>query len=297
MTTLDFSDSRINNDELNYWGYTKIGVMPDDMLKDFWKETKALVKEAQQLHDPNQILALINASHHLKLKSNAIVGKYLNMFLREFISEDEADVFPVGHIIKPFGLKSDICHQDSTIVEEEEGHFSLNAWVSFVDSNRMNGCIWALPGSHTFEHYYRPFIPNPFFEKPITKDIWKKMTPIHSEPGEVLLFHRSLVHGSSRNYLPWARIAAESIIKTKGAPFVQYRFDSEISEDKIVRYEVPFKHFMKPVPKEDFYNKVYPYQLRDCETEDEIVDKLQRSFPSFEAHAKLKNEEVDAALN
>jgi hypothetical protein len=115
------------------------------------------------------------------------------------------------------------------------------------------------------------------------------MTPLPCKAGDIILFHRSLIHGSSKNILPWHRVAAEAVIISKGAPFVQYRFDSEISKEDIVRYEVPFEHFMKPVPKEDFYNRVYPYQLRQTHTDSEIMENLERSFVDFEKHASLKH--------
>jgi len=287
MTKLEFRNPNIDNDSLNYLGYAIVGRMSRQELTAFEQESRELLTEAKRVHNNGEILSLINARHDLKLRSNALIRKHFCKFLEGMIAPDEADIYPVSHILKPFGLKSDICHQDSTIVEEVDGKYSLNAWMPFVDSTRLNGCLWALPGSHTFKNYYRPFIPNPFFEQPITKTLWKKMTPVPCKAGEVILFHRSLIHGSSKNVLPWHRVAAEAVIISKDAPFVQYRFDSEISKDDIVRYEVPFEHFMRPVPKEDFYNKVYPYQLRQTRTDVEIIGRLEQSFADFEKHASL----------
>lgn len=260
------------NKELAQNGFAKIGKMNPDSFEAFKIESIALIDEYKYIFPQGELFNLINAPLEIKTASNYLVDKYLNPYLRGVLDMSKVDVYPVSHIVKPFGWKSDIWHQDSAVVDETK-YFSLNAWVPFVKSTKLNGCLWVIPGTHLAKNYKRQFGFNPI-DKDFLNKIMKYMVPIEVEAGEVLLFHRTLVHGSSSNKLPKRRIAAESLVTSKNAQFVNYHREEAIHPNKIIGFQVDINHFMKENPKEDFYSGETPYLLFDDETKGEIQSYL-----------------------
>ncbi|MCB9186648.1 MAG: phytanoyl-CoA dioxygenase family protein [Flavobacteriales bacterium] len=215
------------------------------------------------------------------------MNEYMVPFLTKALGTALVDIFPVSHIIKPFGVRGDIWHQDSSLVDERRD-FALNAWMSFTDSNRINGCLWAIPGSHMNSNHFRQFGVNPITGS-FKEELRKLMVPIPSKAGEVILFNRSLIHGSSFNWLPFNRIASECLIVNKGAILYNYHRDKSLAMNRIIGFQVPPEHFLKENPKEDFYNPNTPrIELPDISMEG-IREKIQAEIPYYLTHAKKFN--------
>ncbi len=277
-------DKDVKLKELEYLGYTKLGKIDVKLLSKLKMETTDLVKITQKKYPKGELFNLINADVETKLISNDIVRRYLNASLENWLDKSIVDIYPVSHIIKPFGLKSSIWHQDSAIVDENI-HFSLNAWMPLVKSHRLNGCLWIFPGSHINKNFKRQFGFNPI-KGSVLKLLKKYFVPINIEAGEVLLFHRNLIHGSSINFLPMKRVAIESVVVSKGAQLLNFHRDEKISKNKLLVYQVDQSHFLKNNPKEDFYNGNYPFFQMEDESISDISNNLLQSVPLFVNHAK-----------
>jgi len=276
------------NDELNFLGYTKLGRMNINRLSQFQRETKQLIETARQQSPKGELFNLINASHSLKSASIELVKKYLVNFVQSKLSQEKLDVLPIAHIIKPFGRKSSIWHQDSSVVDERKD-FSLNAWMPFVKSTRLNGCMWMFPGSHVNDNYFRQFAHN-YITKDVQSVFQKQMVPLTVEAGEILLFHRNIIHGSSINWLPKPRIACECLIVPKGCQLFNYHREEAVAKDKIMAFKVDLEHYQKANPKEDFYNGRITYDLIDDHDFTQMQQHLMDSIPQFIAQAqKLKS--------
>lgn len=270
--------------ELTYLGYTKIGTLDSELLAGLKAVSEALVCETQKKYPKGELYNLINADWGTKMASNKMVNDYLFPYLKEILDTEKVDIYPVSHLIKPFGLKSGIWHQDSSIVDERTD-FSLNAWTSLVDSTRLNGCLWIFPGSHINENHFRQFGFNPV-QGNLLKKLNKYLVPIETKAGEVLLFHRNLIHGSSRNWLPWNRIAMEGIVVPKNVQFYNFHREESISKDKILGFQVEMEHFLRPNPKDDFYNGRYQYVEFEDWGFSGIAGYLEENILHFEQHAK-----------
>jgi hypothetical protein len=265
-------DNEYLNNELFSKGFVKIGFLPKNVLDDLRKDSYSLIKKTLIHYPKGELFNLINSDFEIKSSSNKIVDNYFTPYLTDKLDNSLVDCFPVSHLIKPFGLKSDIWHQDSSIVDEREA-FSLNAWVSLINSNRYNGCLWVLPGSHINEIYFRQFGYNPITNSFIKK-IKKELVPIEAKAGEVVLFHRNLIHGSSVNLLTKRRVAIESVIISKNAQLYNFHRDEKISKSKVLGFKVDINHFMGANPKEDFYNGKYDYDF----FEDNSLKYIQEYF-------------------
>lgn len=281
--TLDFLNEK-NYNELNYLGYTKLGVLPVNILNQLKEETDILLRKAKQKFPKGELFNLINSDFETKTASIELVDKHLVPFLKEKLDTTKVDILPVSHLVKPFGLKSGIWHQDSSVVDERTD-ISLNAWLPFVKSHRMNGCMWMFPGSHINENHFRQFGYN-FIDGKLLKKMHKYMVPLTVEAGEIVLFHRNIIHGSSRNWLPKDRIAIEALITTKDAQLYNFHRERAILENKILGFKVDIEHYKGPNPKEDFYNEKYPYEVFEDEGFEVTQQYLLNSIPLFIEHSK-----------
>lgn len=275
--------SHKQDQELKYLGFTSLGTLDEQTLLNLKTESKKLIKETKKKYPKGELFNLINSDKEIKDKSNSIVKNYLIPELEKYLSYDEVEIYPVSHILKPFGVKSDIWHQDSSIVDERED-FSMNAWASLVDSNRLNGCLWIFPGSHINTNHHRQFGFNPI-EGQFLKHLAPYLKPITSKAGEILLFHRNLIHGSGNNYLPFPRIAIEAVVTSKNAQMFNYHRDESILKNKLLAYNVESSHFLKENPKEDFYSGEVKYDVLDNVSKEEMIKNLSDDIPRFIAHA------------
>lgn len=101
---------------------------------------------------------------------------------------------------KPAGSRGQALHQDNFYLKVEPGT-CMAAWMALDHTDEENGCMMVVPGSHTW--------PILCTEKADTKVSFTDVTvplpeerpavPVRMEPGDVLFFNGSLVHGSMPN--------------------------------------------------------------------------------------------------
>jgi len=144
--------------------------------------------------------------------------------------------------------------------------------------------MWFLPGSHISTIFFRQFGFNPYVGK-LLKQIKPLLQPIKVNAGEVVLFHRNLIHGSSVNYLPKNRIAIESVIVSKGAQLYNFHREEAFVKNKILGYKVDMQHFLRESPKDDFYNQVYDYEMFKDLGMEGITKKIRKELPKYLAYS------------
>ena len=107
---------------------------------------------------------------------------------------------------KPPGARGQAVHQDQYYLRVEPGT-CIAAWMALDPCGVENGCLEVVPGSHgwpvlctigadTSESFTDVTVPLP-------EDT--ALVPVHMEPGDVLFFNGSLVHGSKPNRSRHAR--------------------------------------------------------------------------------------------
>ncbi|MEJ3748989.1 phytanoyl-CoA dioxygenase family protein [Actinomycetes bacterium KLBMP 9797] len=101
---------------------------------------------------------------------------------------------------KPAGSRGQALHQDNFYLKVEPGT-CMAAWMALDPTDEENGCMMVVPGSHNW--------PILCTEKADTKVSFTDVTvplpaerpavPVRMDPGDVLFFNGSLVHGSMPN--------------------------------------------------------------------------------------------------
>jgi hypothetical protein len=128
----------------------------------------------------------------------------LDIRLRDALTDllDGTEPYAVQTMLyfKPPGSRGQAVHQDNFYLQAEPGT-CVAAWMALDRADTENGCLLVVPGSHrwpilctekadTTQSFTDVTVPVP--------DRWAPV-PVVMEPGDVLFFHGSLVHGSAPN--------------------------------------------------------------------------------------------------
>jgi hypothetical protein len=285
-TRFDRLSERVNR-ELYCNGYAILGRIDRETLLSLRNETNKIKKEIIDWRSGGRLFALIDTYRSLFLRSNKIVEDHMGEFVRGHFSMDQVVVHAASHFVKPVGKRGKfLCHQDSSIVEEPE-NFAVNAWMPLNDVSRINGCVWALPGSHIYPFYTRYAGNNPYSDPVMQKELWARMRPVPMKAGEILLFHRSLFHGSSINYLPFHRMAIESVILPRKAQLIVNYKDETVPADKIIMFNVTKEHFFEnDDPRGKMLKEMKDYVVKDFQGNDYANGGVRSWFPKFAERAQ-----------
>ena len=128
----------------------------------------------------------------------------------KFLSYEDPVVPQSMAILKPPRIGGEVgAHQDSTFLFNEPDTL-MGFWVPLEDATLSNGCLWGIPGSHTWPLYCRNKTKNQeeFFEEILTRN-WKDedFVPIEMKRGSLIVFPGHFVHKSHANISDQSRIA------------------------------------------------------------------------------------------
>ena len=115
-------------------------------------------------------------------------------------------------------------HQDWSFTDEAKFP-SYNMWCPLDDVNDENGNLNALSGSHRFIRTVRGFDTPDVYDH-LHENLEPNMTSLPMKAGEVVIFHHSLVHGSTENLTEVARVSIGLSLIHKNAPWEFHHYDS-----------------------------------------------------------------------
>lgn len=190
------------------------------------------------LFQPDKIHQLQNiSSNYFSHKDQAFLYSLMennpenNHLLHQTISEL---ILPeLGQIFTQFKMKSTSLlikpgisgsemhlHQDWTFTNEE--NFSpVTVWIALQHTNPNNGCLFVLPQSHRWFKNYRS---HHYETARIDKNaLGKKVVSIPVQPGDVVLFHPAVFHGSFPNQSNQDRVVVSSTILPNQAPYLHVK--------------------------------------------------------------------------
>jgi len=112
-------------------------------------------------------------------------------------------------------------HQDWNFTDESK-FFSFNIWVPLVPTNRQNGCLRFLPGSHKIVPTIRPNYEFPFAFKEVEPMIEDFLEDVPTALAECILLDHSVLHSSLPNLSGNPRVVAILTVVPKEAEIVHY---------------------------------------------------------------------------
>jgi ectoine hydroxylase-related dioxygenase (phytanoyl-CoA dioxygenase family) len=113
-------------------------------------------------------------------------------------------------------------HQDFNFVDESQ-HTAFNLWCPLVDTERQNGGLFVIPGSHNvFRTQRGPNIPKALTQYNEMLQRYAILIPLRK--GQGIIFDHKLVHYSPPNRTSIVRLAIQSVLKPAELPALHYFF-------------------------------------------------------------------------
>jgi len=238
------------------------GVLHADELEHFQAESARLIREIREggsadgmcNRGPEGIpyyLTYLHANPNtfsLRLLAHPFIGDLLyRMVGPDFIPCYESLVFKL-----PGNGSSVPWHRDGNALTGHERIFNIDIYPD--RSTVENSCVWVVPGSHLWEH-----------EKAME---WVKRgredfalpgaVPAEMEPGDVLLHHVKVLHGSTQNHSPELRRVVYFDNRALSWNEKYGWFPREVLEKRCLLYQYALhERRTNPYPSDD---EVYAYQ-------------------------------------
>lgn len=177
----------------------------------------------------------------------------------------------VNFVLKDPGFGEVPVHQNWNFVDEEKFR-SFSVWVPLVDTNKENGTLEIIPGTHTQNfHFARrsPWIP--WYFKEFSDFVIKEYhRPLNVKAGQAVIFDDSLIHYSTPNTSDHQRIVIQNIIVPKEATAVHYYVDPEkpdVVQVMDVDKEFYLDYDMRATPEGYISKREEPYVDRSVDKE------------------------------
>ncbi len=159
---------------------------------------KGAVKPASNVHAVNKLFCFEDDPELVAYIQHAELGHCLRSLLGEDVYSISTNVFN-----KPPGVDGrHPFHQDLRYYRIRPADKIVGTWTAIFPTNRNNGCLAVLPGSHRdglLEHGYPDWeYVNHGFYAALGVDVSERVY-VELDPGDTLFFHPLLLHGSGRN--------------------------------------------------------------------------------------------------
>jgi ectoine hydroxylase-related dioxygenase (phytanoyl-CoA dioxygenase family) len=163
--------------------------------------------------------------------------------------------FYVGSILVKFPGEGSFLdpHQDWSFVDETQ-HVSGIVWLPLEATNEGNGGLSVVPGSHRFDLPYRGTPPEPIDQ------YLDGLVNVTTRPGEAVIYHNALIHGSSENQSDHPRIVMALGFVSKQADLVHFFTDNAGQKWRYrVADDLPFTYQPPSPPKGAAVLQVEPW--------------------------------------
>lgn len=214
------------------------------------KEIDLLLNEHKKI-EPQKTEAFYTSIWHNDENYREKVNDLISSIIPRKLSNILIDYKPVfaNFMIKKAQVKSFLdFHQDWTFVDESK-YVALNVWIPLIDTNKNNGALQVVKGSHHFNIPYRGRnIEGPYWH--LSKYIRMFFAKLLVVPkGHAVIFDEKLIHGSFDNLSQNDRIAVSNVMIPQESQMLHF-FKTEPG-DTIQKIQVERDFFTRYALNED----------------------------------------------
>lgn len=149
-----------------------------------------------------------------------------------------------SYILKQPDLASELPpHQDLRFVDEER-FYSYNIWVATEPTNKQNGCLRFLKGSHRIGETMRTFPSYPWKYADVSDLIEPYLTDVPTEIGDCIVLNHACIHASYPNLSGKTRIAAILAFIPKEADIFHYYLPEGDPGNLVEKYHMELEDFI-----------------------------------------------------
>lgn len=159
-----------------------------------------MVADTRKLQDPLQRYPRMIHMHRWDdLSLQWVLDGRIADCLRAFLGDEPLAVQTMLYF-KPAGARGQALHQDNFYLHAQPGT-CMAAWLALDPCDEENGCMRVVPGSHTWPVLCTTTADTEasFTDVTVPLPPGVEAVPVLMEPGDVLFFNGSLVHGSYPN--------------------------------------------------------------------------------------------------
>lgn len=237
-----FRDEQLQK-EFDDNGFVKFRLLTDEQvqhLNDFYFKTQA---EHETIIDKKKF-------HATNETDNAQLIATADAFIKNIMLDEIAKhffhykVIAANYLIKQSSELSELRpHQDLRFVDEEQ-FYSLNIWVATEATNKTNGCLRFLKGSHRFYDTIRPLPTYPWKYREVESVVLEHITDVPTEVGECVVLNHACIHASYPNLSGRQRVAAIVALVPEQAEIVHYFLPDGNPQNEVEEYAMTLHDFV-----------------------------------------------------
>ena len=149
-----------------------------------------------------------------------------------------------SYILKQSDPASELSpHQDLSFVDEEK-YYSYNIWVATEPTNKQNGCLRFLKGSHRIQDTVRTFPSYPWKYRDVSELISPYLVDVPTEIGDCIVLNHACIHASYPNLSGSTRIAAILALIPRDAEIYHYYLPNGNPDNLVEKYTMGLEDFI-----------------------------------------------------
>lgn len=132
-------------------------------------------------------------------------------------------------------------HQDWNVVDENK-YIAAHCWIALEKISKANGGLFAIPGSHNWSNTIRSGSFGIRFLE-LTSEIKQQIISFELMPGEAVIYHQALFHGSFPNLTSISRKVCLASVRPSHAEMIYYHKD----DDNTTAYEISTEYLFSNI--------------------------------------------------
>lgn len=242
--------------------------------------------DQEQFYGVNYSLGTLDAKENSFIMQPIVEMLYIR--LQDYFENFE--ILGCVFITKPSNTGKTFAYHQDWSYTDEENHSFITCWVPLLNTEKENGCMSVIAGSHIYFKTYRSDTLDSAridFEE-IPEEI---RTDIEQPEGSCLAFHQALFHGSYPNKTNVSRPVLAFVVKHKESPVVHFVKD----ENNLSAYELSvasFNKMLNEIPKSKFPDDALKLFSKDIHIHVPDAKEIISKWRVFnENHKILRNDE------
>jgi hypothetical protein len=188
--------------------------------------------------------------HATNETSNAELISKADQFIKEVMLEEVDKHFynyktiAANYLVKQVAQESELGpHQDLRFVDESK-YYSLNIWVATEPTNKKNGGLRFIKGSHLWADTIRALPSYPWKYRDVAPQLPGYLTDVETEVGDCVILNHACIHSSYPNLSGKIRVAAIMAIIPEGADIRHYFLPDSNPKNEVEEYSMTLHDFV-----------------------------------------------------
>jgi hypothetical protein len=220
-------------------GFVSIPLLSPEEVSEINDELTHLATDAQLRERMPFYLSLFDGDQAHKKLCRQVISRVASRFQTVLFNYR----FTLGNLFYKFPDSGELNIHDHADQTDESKYTSITVWIPLVDTDRTNGTLELVDGSHKLfpfiTHFNAPLYFNDFSRSLVDN----YCRPTNARAGEAIIFCDKLIHYSGPNFTDSTRRAIQIRFIPNEAPFLYYHLDTAEPEKGFEVYECSEAYF------------------------------------------------------